>query len=160
MRFDDLVESLLLKEDPDRVAKKWNREDYDYEIFIGDEKGVFLSLADETLSGHVDLIRSLKDTGTINPKNYEVLDAEAWIDKGQGEILGNPQSINSNFSGIILPKQKDIDGTYIAVWSEKYWKSSPNYQKILLDYTKETYPGPYFWDIVNDDSWEGQVQEA
>lgn len=149
MDFSSLVKTFLL-ETPDKVAGKWEREDYHFEFFIGDENGVFLTIHEPHMTSHADFIRALRNFHVIDPKTYKVVDASAWIHEGDGEILGNPQRINTDFSGVILPKQKDVDGTYVAVWSEKVWKSSPIYKKLLIEYVLETYPSPYFWDVTND----------
>lgn len=149
MDFSFLVKTLLL-ETPDKVAGKWEREDYNFELFIGDENGVFLTIHEPHMTSHADFLRALRDFEVIDPKTYKVLDTSAWIHDFGGEILGNPQKVNTFFSGIILPKQKDVDGTYVAIWSENVWKSSPIYRKLLIEYVLESYLGPYYWDVPID----------
>jgi len=158
--FDSLVSSIL-KENPDVVADVYNRNhpDYtDFVFFIGDENGSFLKKHDTSLNydeTHSFIVSSLRTLKVIEPKDpYRVLDASLWTG-GTKEVLGNPQRISTKYSGIIMPKQSDMNGTYISFWYyNEYPKNCPALKQ-LFSYTKKNFRGPYFIDKAPPSSeWE------
>lgn len=59
--------------------------------------------------------------------------------------MGNPKIIDFNYSGIILPKQEDIDSTYISYWTKE---SFLKLNDIILPYVKKNMPRPYAMEYV------------
>lgn len=156
--FDSLVSSIL-KENPDMVANVYDRLDSRYMnfiFFIGDENGSFLKKRDknEREETHSFVLKALKDLGIILPRErpgeaYKLSeDAEVlglWSGEGR-KILGNPQTISTKHSGIIMPKQSNMDGTYISFWHYDDYPEDSLALKQLFSYTKKNFSGPYFID--------------
>ena len=158
MLFDSLVSSIL-KENPDMVANVYDRLDSRYMnfiFFIGDENGSFLKKRDknEREETHSFVLKSLKDLGIILPKErpsdvYKLSEDPEVLGLWNGkerEILGNPQTISTKHSGIIMPKQSNMDGTYISFWHYNDYPEDSTALKQLFSYTKKNFPGPYFID--------------
>jgi hypothetical protein len=155
MLFDSLVSSLL-KENPDTVANVYNRNEPEYNnfiFFIGDENGSFLKKRDKNKreETHSFVIKDLKDLGIILPeKHYKVSEdpkvLQLWKEQEGCDILGSPQYISTEHSGIIMPKQSDMDGTYISFWHFEDYSPDSSALKQLFDYTKKNFPRPYFID--------------
>jgi hypothetical protein len=151
MLFDSLVSSIL-KESPDVVADVYDRTVNDYShfiFFIGDENGSFLKKSNPSPWGtetHSFIVANLKEEGIIIPQSpYSVLDSSLWTGEGR-ELLGNPRRISTKHSGIIMPQQSDMNGTYISFWYyNEYPKNCPALKQ-LFNYTKKNFPGPYFID--------------
>jgi hypothetical protein len=159
MQFDSLVSSIL-KENPDVVANVYDRLDSRYMnfiFFIGDEKGSFLKKRDKNKreETHSFVLKDLKNLGILLPKerteeHYKVSEdpkiLQLWKKLEGCEILGKPQIISTKHSGIIMPKQSDMDGTYISFWHYEDYSSDSLALKQLFDYTKKNFPSPYFID--------------
>jgi uncharacterized protein Usg len=138
------------------VANVYDRLDSRYMnfiFFIGDENGSFLKKRDknEREETHSFVIKDLKDLGIILPeKHYKVSEdpkvLQLWKEQKSCDILGNPQYISTEHSGIIMPKQSDMDGTYISFWHYEDYSSDSPALKQLFNYTQKNFSGPYFID--------------
>ena len=143
--FKQYFKSRVLLENPEFVADTYLRDKYDYELFMGDEHGAVLTFNQPgVIQSHSDMLHHLAKKNFLDKKTYELLE----INDPNFEVVGNPIALDSNYSGVILPKQKDVDGTYISFWTER----SFNRMKLFLaDYAQEHYDGPYYYEYTDLD---------
>ena len=145
MNFAEYYNSRILLENPEFVADTYLRDKYDYELFMGDEHGAVLAFNQPgTLQSHSDLLHYLAKKNFLDKKTYELSE----IKDPNFEIVGNPIKLDMNYSGAILPKQKDVDGTYISFWTER------SYQRMklfLMDYVEKHYDGPFYYEYTDLD---------
>ena len=146
MSFADHFNSrFLLRENPEFVADQYARDNYNFEFFLGDENGALITFNEPGLfASHSDVLRYLITNEYLDKKTYELFE----VKDSKFNIVGNPATIDMNYSGIILPKQKDVDGTYISFWTER----SFNRMKLfLLDYAEQHYDGPFYYEYTDLD---------
>jgi hypothetical protein len=132
----------FLLESPEYIDGVYDRTMYDFIYFIGDSEGVFLAPYNTGRESHSYVFRELRQRGIIN-KNYNVV--YPIENNDDIEVLGNPQKIDFNYSGVILPKQEDIDSTYISYWTKE---SFLKLNDIILPYVKKNMPSPYAMEYV------------
>jgi len=143
--FDQYFKSRILLENPEFVANTYLRDKYDYELFIGDANGAVLVFNKPgVIQSHSDLLHQLVKKNSLDKKTYKLLE----INDPNFEVAGSPIALDTNYSGVILPKQKDVDGTYVSFWTER----SYNRMKLFLaDYVLEHYEGPYYYEYTDLD---------
>lgn len=124
-----------LTEDPDKVAGRFFRRNYQFTLFIGDQYGALLKEGNSTMT-HGDIIRSLIACGSIEKRAVGGVSSYVIIKDTGYELVGNPTQLSANYSGIILPKQGDVDATYVSYWTNV---SIPS----LNHYVKSRYDGPF-----------------
>ena len=133
----------FLAESPDVVADVYDRRQYDFYLFLGDENGCLIKHANKQINSHPLLLKMLKQNEAIDD-NYNIVFAKA---KEQTDsIVGSPIKVNFNYSGIILPKQNDVDSTYISFWTEQSYKDN---LKDLLPYCKDNFQPPFAFEITD-----------
>jgi hypothetical protein len=137
--------SQMLSENPEFIADTYLRDKYDYELFIGDAHGAVLVFNKPgVIQSHIDVLRQLVKKNSLDKKTYELLE----INDPNFEIVGSPIALDTNYSGVILPKQKDVDGTYVSFWTER----SYNRMKLFLaDYVLKHYDGPHYYEYTDLD---------
>jgi hypothetical protein len=129
-------------ESPEYINSVYDRTMYDFIYFIGDSEGVFLAPYNTGRESHSYVFKELRNRGIID-KNYNVVYP---IENNEDiVVLGNPKIIDFNYSGVILPKQEDVDSTYISYWTKE---SFLKLNDIILLYVKKTMPSPYVAEYV------------
>ena len=145
----------LLIETPEIVNNKYNRNNYHFEYFMGDKNGVLIHEFIPTIESHAFFLRKLKTRKVIDD-DYHIIYPS--IKKEVDCILGKPIVVDFNFSGIILPKQNDVDATYISFWTKACFESNNRMiSKLLLDYAKRKFNGPFAYEITKSKE-EGEFQ--
>ena len=132
--FDKMDEAILdgvLFEDPDTVAGKYVRGDYEFLVFGGDKSGGVVSRS----TSHAVLYKNLVTDGVVvrgmgfsRFANYSVADPHVMV--------GRPAQYLNSFAGVILPKQNGVDGTYISFWQSR--------SKWPIAWAKKHFDGPFF----------------
>lgn len=139
---------VLLRENPEFVADHYPRDNYGFQFFLGDENGALITKITfnepRLFTSHSDILRYLKEKEYLDKKTYELFE----VKDSKFETVGNPATIDMNYSGIILPKQKDVDGTYISFWTERSFKRMKIF---LLDYAEQHYDGPFYYEYTDLD---------
>jgi hypothetical protein len=149
--MDECLASHLFK-NPEKVAGKYPRYEYNFALFIGDADGAFVAESHDDMQSHGDLVSWLMDHRCID-REYKVIGAEAGITK-----VGNPRTIHYLYSGIILPRQdaprrpaekkKSLwqrpGGTYMSFWSVLAFCMP--LKEVIVDFACERYEGPFFFD--------------
>jgi hypothetical protein len=132
----------FLLESPEYIAGVYDRRDYNFIYFLGDSEGTFLAPYNSSRESHSFLFKELKSRGIID-KNYSVV--YPLENNSDIVVLGTPKIIDFTYSGVILPKQDNIDSTYISHWTkESYLKIND----IILAYVKKNMPAPYAIEYV------------
>ena len=153
---------LILTENPDIVGDRYDRNDKKYNsfwFFIGDENGYFLRKnVRGTKDSHGNALKDLVLDKVISRKPpYGVIDKESkvtqmrWIKKGfeqNRKIIGEPKSVNYKYAGIIMPKQSDMEGTYISLWEEAPLQTKAF--RDLVDFCRKSFEGPLKLDIAGE----------
>ncbi len=132
----------FLLESTEYINGIYDRTMYDFIYFLGDSQGVFLAPYNTGRESHSYFFKELRQRGIID-KSYSVV--YPIENNDDIEVLGNPKIIDFNYSGVILPKQEDVDSTYISHWTkESYLKIND----IILTYVKKNMPPPYDIEYV------------
>lgn len=132
----------FLLESPEYIAGVYDRTMYDFIYFLGDSEGVFLAPYNTGRESHSYLFKELRNRGIID-KEYKVV--YPIENNSDIVVLGNPKIIDFTYSGVILPRQEDVDSTYISHWTkESYLKLN----KITLPYVKQHMQSPYAIEYV------------
>jgi hypothetical protein len=135
-------EKYYLLESPEYVNSVYDRTMYDFVYFIGDSDGVFLAPYNTERESHSYVFKELRKRGIIDNTYSVVYPIENNSDI---VVLGNPKIIDFNYSGIILPKQEDVDSTYISYWTKE---SFLKLNDIILPYVKKHMSAPYAMEYV------------
>jgi hypothetical protein len=145
----------LLTETPEIINNKYDRNNYYFEYFMGDKNGVLIHEFIPTIESHAFFLKKLKTRKVIDD-NYNIIYPD--IKKEVDSILGKPASVDFNFSGVILPKQKDVDSTYISFWTKACFESNNRLvSKLLLNYAKRKFNGPFVYEITKSKE-QGEFQ--
>lgn len=134
----------LIMESPDELFDKFPRIDYDFQLFMGDDKGFLICKAQGTLT-HADMVKRLWKAGDLvkGMFGYDIVNVPPWCRK-----VGNPERMDVFHSGTILPKQDGVDGTYVAFWKNVGYANLRHHVK---NYCVKNFEGPYFAEIPIDD---------
>lgn len=144
--LEEAYKQVRLFESPEVVGDLYDRTKYDFEFFIGDAHGTLIKEYVPTMESHAHVLRKLKQVKAID-KDYKI-DFENVL-KAVDSVLGEPVELDFNYSGIILPKQRDVDATYISFWTEKAYQSNEGkLAKMLLDYAKKNFKGPFKFEVT------------
>ncbi len=137
---------IKLFESPEIIDNKYDRRNYNFEFFLGDENGTLIKQYIPTIESHAHVLRKLKQKGVIDKEYNLILD---HVLQAVDKVLGSPTKIDFNFSGIILPKQRDVDATYISFWTEHAYEGNNGLlPKLLLAYTKKKFKGPFKFEVT------------
>jgi hypothetical protein len=105
-----------LYECPEKIANKFRRYDYKFDLFIGDSEGVLVTDFPWEIKGsmesHGDLLSFLASHGVVD-RDHRITGKECE----HVTILGKPKMVHYLYSGVVLPKQEDVDGTYLCFWT-------------------------------------------
>lgn len=129
-------------ESPEFINSVYDRTMYDFIYFIGDSDGVFLAPYNTGRESHSYVFKELRNRGIID-KTYSVV--YPIENNSDIVVLGNPKIIDFNYSGVILPKQEDVDYTYISHWTKESFLKTND---IILPYVKKHMPPPYAAEYV------------
>ena len=144
--LEQAYNQVKLIESPEIIDNKYDRRDYEFEFFLGDENGTLIKEYIPTIESHAHILRKLKQEDVIDKEYNLILD---HVLKAVDKVLGSPSKIDFNYSGIILPKQRDVDATYISFWTEKAYKSNNGMlSNLLLTYTKKRFRGPFKFEVT------------
>lgn len=150
MTFKSHFDSRYLIESPEVVADIYDRDNYDFEFFLGDEEGALVVPNEiNRFASHSDIVRYLVMSDFMDRKTYQLKE----MDKFPYEVAGNPKIIDMNYSGTILPKQishsketKGVDKTYISFWTKEGYLALKD---IMLDYCKSArFNGPMEYEVM------------
>ena len=90
-------------------------------------------------------MRKLVKAGTLDRDGYVINeDPVDFADK-----VGHPERMDFQHSGVIMPKQKGVDGTYISCWTKMAENSMVN------GWAKANCPPPYFIERNPDEDMFG-----
>lgn len=137
-----LFKHFFLLESPEYINSVYDRTMYDFIYFIGDSDGVFLAPYNTGRESHSYVLKELRNRGIID-KTYSVV--YPIENNSDIVVLGNPKIIDFNYSGVILPKQEDVDYTYISHWTKESFLKTND---IILSYVKKHMPSPYAAEYV------------
>ena len=147
MSFAKHFKTRILLETPEFVADKYVRDEYNFLFFLGDENGAILTFNEPgVFASHSHVLRYLVKNEHLDKKTYEL--ADSVTEDPNLEMVGHPIAIDMNYSGIILPRQRNVDGTYISFWTER----SFNRMKLfLLKYAEQHCDGPFYYEYTDLD---------
>lgn len=148
--LEEAYKLVCLLESPDIVIGKYDRTNYYFDFFIGDENGTIIKRNTPEIKSHAIVLGFLKKNKALDIQTYEIVPENVM--KVADEILGEPKKVNTHYSGIILPKQKDVDATYISYWTKQCYESGV--ADLLLKYAKGKYEGPYNIEVTDWDTGE------
>jgi hypothetical protein len=149
--FETYFKSRYILESPEVVADIYERDNYDFEFFLGDEEGALVVPNEITkFASHSDIVRYLVMNDFMDRKTYELKN----LDSFPYDVAGEPKIIDLNYSGIILPSQishsketKDVKKTYISFWTKEGVNALQ--ADVLLDYCKKMgYDGPIEYEVM------------
>lgn len=144
--LEEAYKQVRLFESPEIVGDLYDRTKYDFEFFLGDAHGTLIKEYVPTIESHAHVLRKLKQAKAID-KDYK-LNFENVL-KAVDSVLGEPIEVDFNYSGIILPKQRDVDATYISFWTEKAYESEGGkLAQMLLSYAKKNFEGPFKFEVT------------
>lgn len=146
VRFDDGVElrfvledvKHILTEDPDVIAGKYKRNAYITHAFMGDEHGAVINPAVRR-NAHTLLLAELHKKGAIALQKGVFLLDILKIPK-RYFVCGQPKKLNYKYSGVILPKQTKIDGSYISLWGP----SCSGGAQAVIEWTRQYCAAPFY----------------
>ncbi len=151
-RIHEMLEILEspLYESPEKIGKH-NRHDYRFHLFVGDAHGCFVGDSSPYHS-HGEMMRDLVRTGAVvkredesgNAVGYGVADLALW----PGSVIGNPESMDAEFSGTILPRHPGVDGTYLSFWTSGAFSALGG---PVLDFARSKFEAPFFFDTTDTD---------
>ena len=141
------IDKNIVTESPDELFNRFPRIDYDFQLFMGDDKGFLICKAQGTLT-HADMVSRLWNKGrdgniVKGMFGYDIVSIPSWCKK-----VGNPEKMNVFYSGTILPPQSGVDGTYVAFWKNVGYAALRHHVK---NYCVNNFKGPYFAEIPVDD---------
>lgn len=148
--LEEAYKLVCLTESPDIVIGKYDRTNYSFDFFIGDENGTLIKGNTPEIKSHAIVLGFLKKHKALDIQTYEIVPEN--IMKVADEVLGPLKKVNTFYSGIILPKQDDVDATYISFWTRQGYESPV--KDLLLKYAKSKYKGPYSIEITDWDTGE------
>jgi hypothetical protein len=144
--LEEAYRQVRLFESPEIVGDLYDRTKYDFEFFLGDQNGTLIKEYVPVIESHAHFLHKLKQEKAID-KDYNIVFKNVL--KVADNVLGEPIKVDFNYSGIILPKQKDVDATYISFWKEKAYEGHEGkLAKILLDYCKKNFKGPFKVEVT------------
>jgi hypothetical protein len=152
--LEEAYRLICLIESPDIVIGKYDRSNYSFDFFIGDENGTLIKKNTPEIKSHANILGSMKTNKALDIKTYEIVPDN--IMKVADEVLGPLKKVNTLYSGIILPKQDDVDATYISFWTRQGYESPV--KDLLLKYAKSKYEGPYSIEIT--DLSTGEIEDV
>ena len=133
-----LIKEEVLVENPEFIAGKFRREDFEGYLFIAnkDISGLIYSNLNETQT-HSELYRAFKHNTTPGKV------------KSIGDISYDSSFPQFDNSGVLLPKQPYLDGTYISLWTDRQEDIDELKPLIkeLINITKAE--GPYFLELTD-----------
>lgn len=150
----------VITEDPDKVAGRFRRWDHSFFLFIGDQTGTFVTKGTRYGDGatHGHLLRLLRASGKVvrpdpaTGESYRVVD-DAPLPDGV-TMVGSPSCVSPAFSGVIMPKQDGVDGSYVSYWTKQAEL------RVLNQYVIDNFPGPHFVERSASNSMGGPFTVA
>jgi hypothetical protein len=144
--LEEAYNQVRLFESPEVVGDIYDRTKYDFEFFLGDAHGTLIKEYIPTIETHAHFLRKLKQVDAID-EDYNIVHKNVL--EAADNILGKPICVDFNYSGIILPKQQDVDATYISFWTEEAYNSNDGkLAQMLLSYAKKNFKGPFKFEIT------------
>ena len=130
----DAVLDGVLSEDPDVVASKYRRADYEFFAFGGDANGGAIA----PNVPHSTLFRGLINDGAV-VRGMGFSRFAKYSASEPTVVVGKPMQYLNSHAGVILPKQGGVDGTYIS-----FWQSRDDWP---VAWAKQHFDGPFFAEI-------------
>lgn len=145
-RWEFAVDKNVLMESPDILFGKYPRDEYKFDLFIGDEHGCIVARASGRLT-HALLIRKLKDEGhaEMSAIGFRLKSVPANFRK-----VGNPEYLDTIHAGSILFKQPgevDVPETLVSFWYGQGYKDLRHHVK---SYCVQQHEGPYRAEIPDE----------
>ena len=139
------------------IGGQYDRSDYEFLLFIGDKEGCVVVSSCDKFTHHFDIVRFLVVNKFVKKtkSKYVLVADESAIHPLF--LIGPCQSIDVVYSGVILPKQEGVNGSYISFWY-KEGIDLGQLSRLLITYVKDLYAGPYFIETASRDDDEPPVR--